>query len=164
MIGTSEAAKLTSLIQEAQTAKEQDEDQAPGAPAGAVYESQSGGIVETLQDLRDKAESQLADTRKKETTARHNFEMLKQSLESEIKIATEDMEEAKKGIAESSEKKATLEGDFEGIGSRSEGEGIPASGLHVEGLGVRGRDQKPWRGIEGSCHSEGRHREGHRRG
>merc|ERR1719464_290650 len=39
--------------------------------------------------------------------------MLKQSLESEIKIATGDLEEAKKGIAESSEKKATAEGDLD---------------------------------------------------
>merc|ERR1719429_680730 len=108
MIGTSEAARLTSLVQDAQRARQADEEQSPGAPAAAVYESQSGGIVDTLQDLREKADSQLADTRKKETTARHNFEMLKQSLESEGNNAAEDMEGAKKAIAESSEKKATL--------------------------------------------------------
>jgi len=96
LIGTSEAAKLTALVQDAQRAKQSDEDQAPGAPAAAVYESQSGGIVDTLQDLREKAESQLSDTRKKETTARNNFEMLKQSLESDGKNAAGDMEEAKK--------------------------------------------------------------------
>jgi len=46
MIGTSEAAKLASLVQDAQRAKQADEDQAPGAPAAAVYESQSGGTVD----------------------------------------------------------------------------------------------------------------------
>merc|ERR1719414_1948048 len=100
MIGTSEAARLTSLVQDAQRARQADEDQAPGAPAAAVYESQSGGIVDTLQDLREKAESQLSDLRRKETTARNNFELLEQSLKHDGRIAREDMEEAKKGIAE----------------------------------------------------------------
>merc|ERR1719414_2166677 len=134
MIGTSEAARLTSLVQDAQRARQADEDQAPGAPAAAVYESQSGGIVDTLQDLREKAESQLSDTRKKETTARNNFEMLKQSLESEGKIAKEDMEEAKKGIAESSEKKATAEGDLK-VTSKELAADVEAKGsLHQDCL------------------------------
>jgi len=134
LIGTSEAAKLTSMVQDAQTAKEQDEDQAPGAPAGTVYESQSGGIVETLQDLRDKAESQLADTRKKETNARHNFEMLKQSLESEGKNAAEDMEGAKKAISESSEKKSTAQGDLD-VSSKELAADIKTKGsLHLDCL------------------------------
>lgn len=38
-----------------------------GAPAAATYESHSGGIVETLTDLLEKADEQLDDTRKKET-------------------------------------------------------------------------------------------------
>merc|ERR1719220_1343595 len=134
MIGTSEAARLTSLVQDAQKAKDQDEDQAPGAPAAAVYESQSGGIVETLQDLREKAESQLADTRKKEVTARHNFEMLKQSLESEGKNAAEDMEGAKKAIAESSEKKSTAAGEL-GVTSKELAADIKTKGsLHQDCL------------------------------
>merc|ERR1719422_1735697 len=134
MIGTSEAARLTVLVQDAQRAKDSDDDQAPGAPAAAVYESQSGNIVETLQDLSEKAESQLADTRKKETAARHNFEMLKQSLESEGNNAAEDMEGAKKAIAESSEKKATLGGELD-VTSKELAADIKVKGsLHVDCL------------------------------
>jgi len=112
MITTSDSAKLTALIQDTQKARDADEE-APDAPAGAVYESQSGNIVDTLQDLTEKAESQLADSRQREVTERHNYQMLKQSLEDEVKFATEDMAATKAGISESSEQKATAEGDLD---------------------------------------------------
>merc|ERR1719416_358551 len=111
MIATSDASRLTNLLQQSQ--KDGDDDEAPGAPAGAVYESQSGGIVDTLQDLTEKAEAQLADLRQKEVAARHNYEMLKQSLEDEISFDSEDMDAAKKGISESTERKATADGDLD---------------------------------------------------
>jgi len=113
MIGTSDASRLTALLQQSQKAQDADDDQAPGAPAGAAYESQSGGIVDILQDLAEKAEAQLADLRQKEIAARHNFATLKQSLEDEIKFSTEDMADAKKGIAESSEISASAQGDLD---------------------------------------------------
>jgi len=109
LIGTGDATKLTAFAQESG----KDEDEALGAPAGAVYTSQGGGIVDALQDLGDKAESQLAETRKKEVTARQDYEMLKQSLTDEIAFATKELGEAKKGLAESTEKKATATGDLE---------------------------------------------------
>jgi len=113
MITTGDASKLTALFQQSQKARDADDDEAPGAPDGAVYESQSGGIVDTLQDLTEKAESQLSDLRQKEVSSRHNYELLKQSLEDEIKFGTEDMDAAKKGISESTELKATAEGDLD---------------------------------------------------
>jgi len=104
---SADASRLTALVQSSS-----DDDDA-GAPDAAVYESHSGGIVETLEGLNDKAEGQLADARKKETTALHNFEMLKQSLEDSIRFANDDMAEAKKGLAEAGEKKSAAEGDLE---------------------------------------------------
>lgn len=88
MLGSSDAARLTALVQ--QRSDDAEGDAQPGAPAAAVYESKSGGIVDTLQDLQEKAEAQLEDSRKKETTAAHNFEMLKQSLEDEVKFAEKE--------------------------------------------------------------------------
>merc|ERR1711939_436120 len=52
-----------------------------GAPAAAVYKTHSTSIVDVLEDLKDKAEAELADLRKAETNAQHNYDMLKQSLE-----------------------------------------------------------------------------------
>merc|ERR1719148_286471 len=100
LIDTRDASKLTALVQQAH--RDSDDDEAPGAPAAEVYKSQSGGIVDTLQDLLDKAESQLDETRQKETTGRNNYEQLKQSLESEIKYASGDKDEAEKEIAAAS--------------------------------------------------------------
>merc|ERR1712153_219778 len=74
---------------------------------------QSGGIVDTIQDLLEKAEDQLADIRKTENKNKNNFGLLEQSLEDEIKFANNDLDAAKKGIAASTEKKATAEGDLE---------------------------------------------------
>jgi len=128
LIGTDDAAKLTAFAQESS----KDDDEAPGAPAGAVYENQGGGIVDTLQELTDKAETQLADLRKKEVTDRNNFAMLKQSLEGEIKYADKEMAEAKKGIAESTEKKATGEGNLD-VASKELAEDVKAKAtLHQD--------------------------------
>jgi len=108
LIASADADKLTAFVQSAQ--KESDED--AGAPAGAVYTSHSGDILNTLQDLKDKAEGQLESLRNTETADTNKFEMLKQSLEDEISYGQKELEEAKKGIAESSEKKAGAEGDL----------------------------------------------------
>jgi hypothetical protein len=103
-----DANTLTAFVQSSQAAA--DNDGEPGAPEAAVYDSKSGSIVDVLEDLLDKANSQLADARKKEETAMHNFAMLKQSLEDEIKFSTKDMAAAKKSSAASGEAKAAAEG------------------------------------------------------
>jgi chromosome segregation ATPase len=77
-----------------------------------VYESHSGGILDTLAGLLEKAEAQLDEARAKETAAKNNFEMLKQSLTDEIKFADKDMAAAKKSLDESAETKAKAEGDL----------------------------------------------------
>jgi len=128
MIGTRDAAKLTAFAQESQ----KDEDEAPGAPAGAVYSSQSGGIVDTLQDLTDKAETQLSDMRNRETANQNNFQMLKQSLEDELAYSNKEMDESKKGVAESTESKASAEGNLE-VTSKELAEDVKAkSTLHQD--------------------------------
>merc|ERR1719215_2608002 len=59
----------------------QTDDDMMGAPAATVYKSQSGGIIDVLEDMKEKAESQLAELRKAEEASQHNFAMLKQSSE-----------------------------------------------------------------------------------
>merc|ERR1719246_44172 len=110
LIASSDASKLTAFVQSVQ--KETDDDGDAGAPTGAVYDSQGGGIVEVIQDLLEKAEDQLATIRKTEQTNQHNFNMLEQSLKDEIKFGDKDLDDAKKGIAASGEKQSTAEGDL----------------------------------------------------
>merc|ERR1719458_1414194 len=80
-----------------------------GAPDAAVYKSHSGDIVDTLQDLMDKAQAQLAAARKKEANALHAFQMLKLSLEDQIKFDTRDLDDTKADLAASAEKKSVAE-------------------------------------------------------
>jgi len=112
LIGTSDAAELTAMVQTAQGSDDTADDEAFGAPAAAAYESKDGGIVETLEDLLDKAETQLDELRKKEAKAQDDYEMLKQSVDDETKFAAKDMDEAKKGIAIASETLSTAEGQL----------------------------------------------------
>lgn len=42
------------------------------------------GIVEVLEDLKEKAETQLSELRKGETTAKHEYKMLAGSLKRQV--------------------------------------------------------------------------------
>jgi len=100
--------KLVALVQ-----SQNSDDQEPGAPEAAVYKSHSSGIVDVLEDMKDKAEGSLSDLRKEETNSNHNFKMLKQSLEDQMAADSKDMEDEKAAKAEAAEGKATAEGDLE---------------------------------------------------
>merc|ERR1719195_1874511 len=83
-----------------------------GAPAAATYKSHSTGILDVLEDLKEKAEEQLSGLRKAETSAKHNFAMLKQSLTDQLAADSKDMADEKASKAASAEAKATAEGDL----------------------------------------------------
>merc|ERR1719326_305968 len=108
VLSTADASRLTALVQ----SQNSDEDADAGAPDAAVYVSHSGSIVDTIEGLKEKAEEQLSDARKAESTAGHNFDMLRQSLEDEIKYSNKELAETKKAIAAATEAKAVAEGDL----------------------------------------------------
>jgi len=110
-ISSSDGAKLTAFIQSQQ--QSEDTDAEYGAPDPAVYKSQSGGIVDVLNDLLADAEGQLSDARKKESNLQNNYEMLKQELEDIMKFSGAEMDKKKKANAACAETKATAEGDLE---------------------------------------------------
>jgi len=102
--------KLLALAQNQGSSDEDDEEM--GAPAAAAYKGKSGGIVDVLEDMREKAQGQLAASRKEEGTAKHNFAMLKQSLEDQIDADSKDLSESKTNKAKAAETKAVAEGDL----------------------------------------------------
>merc|ERR1719469_249725 len=85
IMSSADAAKLTAFVQNSQGAADMDDSSEPGAPAATVYAGQSGDIVDTLKGIKDKADAQLDDARKTETSNVHTFEQLKQSLQDELK-------------------------------------------------------------------------------
>jgi len=110
----SDKQKLIALVQNKQGDENTDEDTDDdmGAPAATVYKSHSATIVETLEDLKDKAEEELAALRKSESNAQHNFDMLKQSLEDQLAYDEKDLENAKAAKTGAAEALAAAEGDL----------------------------------------------------
>merc|ERR1719454_863375 len=109
-LNSADAAKLSSFLQNTQ--ESEDGSDSLGAPAAAVYKGQSGGIIETMQDLYEKAEAQLEEARQTEKKSLQAFQMLAQSLKDEIKYGQKDLDKTKKNLGASAEAQATAEGDL----------------------------------------------------
>merc|ERR1719502_2176045 len=92
--------KLKSFLQAAAAAKEDaDDDLSFSQPQAKMvaYESSSGGIVKTVEEMQGKAEDTLSTLRKKEMQDAHSFEMLKSGLEDEIAHGNEKVSTATSG-------------------------------------------------------------------
>merc|ERR1719387_173895 len=64
-----------------------------GGPEVAAYEFQSGGIIAVLEKLKDKFQSQLAETESAESNAAHAFDMEALHLGNLITESNADREE-----------------------------------------------------------------------
>merc|ERR1719380_525765 len=116
MVNSQDRTKVQALLQ-AQTAEGEDdlELQPADAPDPAAYKSKSGGIVDTLEDMLEKAKAELADAQKAEMNSKFDYEQLKQKLEDAMKFGTKELDETKaaKAVAENDlavAEKATAEG------------------------------------------------------
>jgi hypothetical protein len=96
--------KLKSFLQSAEEGVD--------APVAAAYESHSGGILDTLADMQEKAEKMLSETRKNEVNTRHAYELLAQSLRDDLKVQNEALSKVKKQLSASAEVKGQAEGDL----------------------------------------------------
>merc|ERR1719331_1477003 len=75
-----------------------------------------GCILDTIKDMKEKAEGTLSDARSEEMKSQHAFEMLKSSLEQELKTmkkrmsaATAEKSGTEKTMSDASEELATTE-------------------------------------------------------
>merc|ERR1719253_1289133 len=83
-VTSAQKEKVQALLQSQSGAEDEDLALAPQATT-AAFESQGGGILDTLKDMQEKAEASLSSARKEEMSASHAYEMLKSSLETELK-------------------------------------------------------------------------------
>lgn len=108
--------RLIALAQNAGSAGDGDDavdvDAALGAPAPDAYKGHSDSIIDVLEDLREKAETELGDARKQEANSHHNYAMLKQSLDDQITYDNKQMSDTKANLASATETKAAAEGDL----------------------------------------------------
>merc|ERR1719156_310508 len=105
--------KLKSFLQAAAQAKEdEDDDLSLDQPQAkqVAYESSSGGIVKTVEEMQGKAEDTLSDLRKKEMGDAQTFAMLEQGLKDEISHGEEKLSTAKKSKGANEEAKETASG------------------------------------------------------
>jgi len=103
--------KLVALVQATQGGEAEDDEL--GAPAAAAYKSHGAGIVDVLEDLKDKAEEELSDLRKAEASSKHSYAMLRQSLEDQSNADAKDLGDEKAAKASAEEAKATATGELE---------------------------------------------------
>merc|ERR1719387_2431997 len=113
LVNSGDKAKVQALLQ-AQSAESEDdlELQPAGAPDPAAYKSKSGGIVDTLEDMLEKAKGELADAQKAEMNSKFDYDMLKQKLEDAMKFGEKELGETKAAKAAAEEAKATGENDL----------------------------------------------------
>merc|ERR1719420_2226249 len=107
--------KLKSFLQATAQAKEDEDDDLSLTQPQAkqvAYESSSGGIVTTLEEMQSKAEDTLSDLRKKEMSAQHSYQMVKSGLEQELKHAQDKLGTANSGKAAATEAQSKAEGEL----------------------------------------------------
>jgi len=100
---------LMALVQTADA----DEEDELSAPTAAAYDSHSSGILETIANMKDKAETSLADTREQESQSQHNYDMLKQALEDALKADNKNLADVKSEKGAAQEDSATAEGELQ---------------------------------------------------
>jgi len=101
---------LVSLAQNAQEDSEGLDEL--GAPAPEAYKSHSKSIVEVLEDMRAKAASQLKDVQNQEVSAKHNFQLLKQSLEDQMNADQKEIDQNKATKSEAQGTTASAQGEL----------------------------------------------------
>merc|ERR1719235_2233384 len=77
-----------------------------------AYESKSGGIVEQISDMKEKAEETLSGARNTEMKEKHNFQMMAQSLTDAITVCKEKLSAAKSSIAAYTEETGKAKGEL----------------------------------------------------
>merc|ERR1719178_661492 len=113
MVNMADKAKVQALLQSQTSEEDSDlELQPAGAPDPAAYKSKSGGIVDTLEDMLEKAKAELADAQKAEMNSKFDYDMLKQKLEDAMKFGTKELDETKAAKAAAEEAKATAENEL----------------------------------------------------
>merc|ERR1719321_2158280 len=77
-----------------------------------VYESKSGGIIEKIEEMKEKVEETLTTARAEETKAVQDYDMLEQSLSDGIKVAEDKIGVAKTTIGAKTQEMNEAKGDL----------------------------------------------------
>jgi len=120
-------AFMQSQAEHAAAAEDQDMETELAEAKARRTEDPSKAVTQILEDMLDKAEDRRATALKEEKESKHNFEMVEQSLQDEIKRDNREMKSEKKALAAYKETKATAEGD---LALTDKDHGADVEGLH----------------------------------
>jgi hypothetical protein len=81
------------------------------------YENHSKGIVDVLEDMKDKAESALSNLRREEMQSKHAFELIKQSLTDSTAVLNREISESQIANSAAGEKLGKAQGNLETTGA-----------------------------------------------
>merc|ERR1719316_1764488 len=110
-IDTATKEKVQAMMQSQDGDEDTDLSLQPQATVTA-YEGHGGGILDTLGELQEKAETALSKARKGEMEQEHAFQMIKMSLEMELKTMKKRLDECQQGKASSEEQQHAAEEDL----------------------------------------------------
>jgi chromosome segregation ATPase len=114
-VGAGTRKTLSSFLQAAAQAKEaEDEDFSLDQPQAkqVAYESSSGGIIQTVEEMQGKAEDTLSELRKKEMTESQEFQLLEGGLKDEISHGKSKLSMNTKLKAESTQAAEEAQGEL----------------------------------------------------
>merc|ERR1719387_1984497 len=112
-IGTSTRRQIEGLLQTGNMESNEFSFRAGQPQAKSVaYESKSGGIVEKIEEMKEKAEETLTEARNAETKATQDFAMLEQSLNNGITVANDQISTAKSASGLTTEELNKAKGDL----------------------------------------------------
>jgi tRNA/tmRNA/rRNA uracil-C5-methylase (TrmA/RlmC/RlmD family) len=100
-----QTAPMNALLQDAQMIEQPQAKQ-------VNYESSSGSVIEMVESLADKFESEMAAVEEKEATDKHAFDMMMQDLNSQISNGSDELDQKMAFKAKREEDKASAEGDL----------------------------------------------------
>merc|ERR1719218_42877 len=107
-IDTATKEKVQAMMQSEDGDEDSDLSLQPQAKTVA-YEGHGGGILDTLGELQEKAETALSKARKTEMEQEHAYQMIKMSLEHEIKSMQKRLDECQLGKASAEEQQHAAE-------------------------------------------------------
>merc|ERR1719436_736367 len=82
------------------------------APEAYAYESQSGGVISMLENLKDEFGTKKSELDKEEANSQYAFEQIMQQLTNNVADAEHEIEKKTKTKAETEQAKSDAEGDL----------------------------------------------------
>jgi len=112
LCSSEDAQAVATLARAANDAESADMDVEVSPPEASAYMSNSGGIVQTLSDLKDKAQKQLDEVRAGLIRQKSEFDVQQTTLQNAMAYSEADVQKSKRQKGKSEEEASIIAGDL----------------------------------------------------